>query len=129
MFSVIEHLTFSTAQEIIGPECNTASEAPKTVLPSLPLCLLFSSFTFLHSKTSLRRTCPFLFCIQHFSLLLSQHNDSLTYNVVVKLSGLRAVSVCLTQLSISFTSLIILIHLPFVNLQRDGKLITGSSTV
>ncbi len=51
VFPVIEHKALSTAQEIIGPECNTAREAQKKIFSSLPpifVCfisiLLFLSF-------------------------------------------------------------------------------------
>lgn len=129
MFSVIEHKTLSTAQEIIGPECNAASQARKTIFPSLSLSLhLLLIFYFPPSVSSTPKlpcAVPVLisfFFFVAFSTLVSfntsathssfsQQNDSLTYNVVMKLSRPRAVSVCLIQLSLSFTSLMPLIPL------------------
>lgn len=75
MFSVIEHKTLSTAQEIIGPECNTASKARKTIFPSLSLSLhLLSVFYFpplVSSTPKVLCAVPvrLFFCIQHFGFI------------------------------------------------------------
>lgn len=41
MFPVMEHKALSTAWEIIGPECNTASKALKEIFSSLSSSLFF----------------------------------------------------------------------------------------
>lgn len=75
MFPVIEHKALSTAWEIIGPECNTASMALKEIFSSRSFSSLFFNLLPLVS-----------FILKLFFLLYLPSPPPLTESIVISLN-------------------------------------------